>query len=69
MHKMIHHEIWNGMGEAYLTVLGPEIASPQTSFGVVRHVFISLCGGEKWMRDERTLKDVCEEARPKTDEL
>ena len=45
MHRMIHHEIWNGIGEAYLTVLGPEVAPLQTSFGVVRHAFISLCGG------------------------
>ena len=33
------------------------IASPQTSFGV-RSSRI-----QKWMRDERTLKDICGEAR------
>ena len=34
------------------------LASPQTSFGFVRHEW-----GKKWMRDERTAKDVCGEAR------
>ena len=68
MHKMINHEIWNGMGEACLTVLGLEIASPQTSFGVGSSRSHFSLWGEKWMRDERTLKDVCGEARPETDE-
>ena len=40
---------------------GYDVASPQTSFGVrlSRIQFV----GEKWMRDKRTPKDVCGEAR------
>ena len=67
MDEMINHEIGNGIGEAYLTVLGPEIASPQTSFGVRSSRIHFSLWGEKWMRDERSPKDVCGEARPETD--
>ena len=38
-----------------------QLASPQTSFGV-RSSRIHFSVGEKWMRDERTPKDVCGEA-------
>ena len=40
------------------------LASPQTSFGVrsSRIHFSPASVGKKWMRDERTSKDVCGEA-------
>ena len=68
MHKVIHREKWNGLGKAYLTVLGPEVAPPQTSLAVRSSRIHFSLWGEKWMRDERTLKDVCREARPEKDE-
>ena len=40
---------------------GYDVASPQTSFGVRLSRIQSV--GEKWMRDKRTSKDVCGEAR------
>ena len=51
--------------DVIFTALGGEyLASPQTSFGVrLSCVHFSFFLGEKWMRDERTPKDVCGEAR------
>ena len=67
LHKWRH--IWRRWGLTALLCLNRMpahrlIASPQTSFEVrsSRIHFFPTDAGEKWMRDERTPKDVCGEA-------
>ena len=56
-HRIHHLTLHINLSDGY-------IASPQTSFGVrlSRIHFSPTDVGERWMRDKRTLKDVCGEA-------